>query len=142
MNSISVVGRVANEIDLRYVAGSGTGVAKFTIAVDRGLSKTKKEEAKSKGKPTADFIRVIVWNKSAEFVANYASKGTLIAVSGAIRTDSYKDKEGRTVYTTELEANNYNGIEILEWKKKEDLGMKAKEFEDDFSEIDDSDIPF
>ena len=146
MNTVAVVGRLVNEIDLRYIPGSGAAVAKFTIAIDRGLSKAKKEEAQSQGKPTADFLRVIVWNKSAEFISNYASKGALIAVKGSIRTGQYTDKEGRKVYTTEIEADNYNGIEILEWNKsenerKDEFGMKAKEFEGDFSKVDDEEFP-
>ena len=91
MNSCNLVGRICSEVDLRYVAGSGNAVSKFTIAVDRGLSKTKKEEAQNNNKPTADFIRCIVWNQSAEFVANYASKGTLIAVKGSRKINDDRD---------------------------------------------------
>jgi len=145
MNQWVGTGRITKEIDLRYIAGSGTAVAKFSIACDKGLSKAKKEEWKQNGKPTCDYIRIIVWGAGAEFVANYADKGTLVAVKGSIETGSY-EKDGHKVYTTEVKADNYGGVEILEWAKKEeknDFGMKAKDFEDDFKEIDDGcQIPF
>ena len=143
MNNVTIVGRICNEIDLRFIAGSGKAVAKFTVVVNRNMAQSKREELRAQGKPTSDFIRVIVWGKGAEILANNASKGTLIAVKGEITTGSYKDKEGKTVYTTEVTANTFNGFDILSWEKKEDLGMKADKFEDGFKELEiDEQIPF
>lgn len=136
MNAVQLIGRITKEIDLRMIAGSGTAVAKFSIAVDKGLSKTKKAEFEQAGKNTADFIRIIVWGAGAEFVANYAGKGTLVAVKGSIETGFY-EKDGHKVYTTEVKADMYGGVEILEWKKKEE-----KAIDGDFKEISDSDLPF
>ena len=143
MNNTNLIGRLVNEPELRYVAGSGVANVKFTIAIDRKMSKAKKEEARKQGNPTADFLRVIIWNQTAEFVANHAHKGTMIAINGEIRTGSYEGKDGKKVYTTEILADSYGGVEILSWEKKEDLGMKAEKFEDGFKELEiDEQIPF
>lgn len=153
MNNVTLIGRLTRDPELRFVAGSGTAVTKFTLAVDRKLSKEKKREFEQMGKPTADFIRIVVWGKSAETAANYLSKGSLVGVRGSIETGSYQDKEGRTVYTTEVRADSYGGLEILEWgnggsktdrsqNSKNDFGMSAESFEDDFKEFVDDGIPF
>ena len=115
MNNVTLIGRLTRDPELRFVAGSGTAVTKFTLAVDRKLSKEKKREMEQMNKPTADFIRVVVWGKSAEISANYLSKGSLVAVNGSIETGSYQGKDGKTVYTTDIRANAYGGVEILEW---------------------------
>jgi single-strand DNA-binding protein len=154
MNNVTLIGRLTRDPELRFVAGSGTAVTKFTLAVDRKLSKEKKREMEQMNKPTADFIRVVVWGKSAEISANYLSKGSLVAVNGSIETGSYQGKDGKTVYTTDIRANAYGGVEILEWNssnssnepkkqsKKDEFGMSASEFEDDFKELEDDNIPF
>ena len=142
MNKVTLIGRICKEPELRYIAGSGTAVCKFTLAVNKNLSKAKKKEFEDNGKKTASFIRCVAWSKTAEIVAEHTDKGTLIAVSGEIETDDYKDKDGKTVYTTEIRLDSYGGVEILEWKQKDDTGMKAKEFEDDFAEVEIDKIPF
>lgn len=154
MNNVTLIGRLTRDPELRFVAGSGTAVTKFTLAVDRKLSKDKKRELEQMGKPTADFIRVVVWGKGAETSANYLSKGSLTAVRGSLETGSYQDKDGKTVYTTEVRADAYGGVEILEWKdngssggnrkqnSKDEFGMSAGDFEEDFKELEDDNIPF
>jgi len=142
MNNVTLIGRLTRDPELRFVAGSGTAVTKFTLAVDRKLSKEKKREMEQQNKPTCDFIRCVAWSKTAEIVSEYTNKGTLIAVNGAIETGNYQGKDGKTVYTTDIRVSNYGGVEILEWKQN-DTGMKAKEFEDDFKEMElDEQIPF
>ena len=80
---------------------------RFTVAVDRP---TKQGEEKQ-----ADFINVVAWNKTAEFVCKYFSKGQRIALTGTIRTGSYTDKGGDKRYTFEVWANN---VEFCESKKE------------------------
>ena len=154
MNNVTLIGRLTRDPELRFVAGSGTAVTNFTLAVDKKLSKEKKREMEQMNKPTADFIRVVVWGKTAEICANYLSKGSLTAVNGSIETGSYQDKDGKTVYTTNVRADEYGGIEILEWNSngspgetrkgntKSEFGMSASDFEDDFKELEDDNIPF
>ena len=111
MNNVSLIGRLTRDPELKYIPGSGTAVANFTLAVDRGLSKSKKQELEQQGKPTADFIRIVVWGKQAENCANYLAKGRLVAVSGSIRTSTSKDDSGKTNYYTDVNAYR---VEFLE----------------------------
>ena len=89
MNKVILIGRLTRDPEVRQ-AGETT-VARYALAVDR---RGKKEEA--------DFINCVVFGKGAEFVEKYLKKGTKIAVTGHIQTGSYKNNEGRTVYTTDV----------------------------------------
>lgn len=107
MNKVFLVGRLTKDPELRYTSGDNpTAVVNFNLAVNKRLSKEKRQEMESQNKPTADFPRIIVWGKMAENVANYLSKGSQCAVDGSIETGSYQDKDGKTVYTTEVRADN------------------------------------
>ena len=117
MNLVVLIGRLTRDPELRYIPNSGTPVATFTLAVDRELSKDKRQEVESKGQPTADFINIVVWGKQAENCANYLKKGKLAAVSGRIQSRTYEDKEGNRRYATEVVASR---VEFLEWKEKTD----------------------
>lgn len=144
MNSATLIGRAARDPELRFVPGSGMAVAKITMAVDKGLSRDKKQEFENQGKPTADFIRVIVWGKQAENLSQYVSKGSLFAVNGSIQTGSYKTTSGETRYTTEVLANR---VEFLEWgekqnQSKDDFSFGGGNFEDFQTIEDDDDVPF
>ena len=144
MNDVSLVGRLTKDIELTYIP-SGTAVAKFTLAVDRGLSSKKKKELETKGKPTADFIRIVVWDKQAEHCAEYLGKGRLVAVSGSIRTSSSKDDSGKMNYYTDVNAYK---VEFLDYASdvedsKENKGKPDEVDPDDFSSVEDlDDIPF
>lgn len=100
MNSVNLIGRLTRDPELRYTP-SGAAVVRFTLAVDRRLSKEKRAEAEANNQQTADFISCTAWNKTAELIANYLQKGRRIAVAGRIQTGSY-EKDGRTVYTTDV----------------------------------------
>lgn len=92
MNSVILIGRLTKKPELEYTAGN-TPVTKFTIAVDRD----KKDE-------DADFIRITIFGRQAENVCRFMDKGRQIAVQGRIQTGSYQ-KDGKTVYTTDVIAN-------------------------------------
>lgn len=117
MNNCVLIGRLCADPELKYLPNGGTPVCNFTLAVDKMLSKDKKEEFESKGYPTADFINIVVWNKQAENCANYLAKGRLAAVQGSIQTRDWEDQEGRRRYATEVVANN---VQFLEWGDKKD----------------------
>lgn len=117
MNNCVLIGRLCADPELKYLPNGGTPVCNFTLAVDKMLSKDKKEEFESKGCPTADFINIVVWNKQAENCANYLAKGRLAAVQGSIQTRNWEDQEGRKRYATEVVANN---VQFLEWGDKKD----------------------
>lgn len=98
MNTVILIGRLARDTELSYTPNSQTAVCKFTLAVDR-----PRREGKDQG---ADFIRITVFGKQAESCNRYLSKGRQAAVHGRIQTGSYKDREGATVYTTDIIADH------------------------------------
>ena len=96
MNKVVLMGRLTRDPDIRYGAGENAlAVAHYTLAVDRRTSRRE-------GEPTADFISMVAFGKSAEFAEKYLRKGMKIAVSGRIQTGSYTNREGVKVYTTEV----------------------------------------
>ena len=147
MNNVVLIGRLVRDPELRFVPGSGMAVANFTMAIDKGLTREKKQEFESQGKPTADFIRIVVWGKQAENCSQYLAKGKLVAIQGSIQTGSYKTTTGETKYTTEVLANR---VEFLEWGEKapassaknDDFSFGAGNFEEFQSIEDDDDVPF
>lgn len=110
MNNVILIGRLTRKPELRYTAGTGIAMCRFTLAVDRGLSRDKKQEVESKGQPTADFIGCIAWGKTAELVANYLYKGSQAAIQGKIQTSSYDGQDGNRVYRTDVVAERVEFI--------------------------------
>lgn len=113
MNNIVLIGRLTSDPELKYLQNGGKAVTNFTLAVDKDLSKDKKQEFESQGKPTADFLRIVVFGGQAESCANYLAKGRLTGVQGRIQTRNYENSEGQKVYITEVVANR---VQFLEWK--------------------------
>jgi single-strand DNA-binding protein len=103
INNVVLVGRLTKYPDLRYTA-SGTAVATFSLAVNRNFTNQS-------GERDADFINCVIWRKSAETLANYARKGTLLGVTGRIQTRNYENQQGQRVYVTEVVAENFQLLE-------------------------------
>ena len=97
MNNVVLIGRLARDTELSYTPNTQTAVCRFTIAVDR-----PRRQGEDAG---ADFIRITVWGRQAETCDRYLSKGRQVAVQGRIQTGSYKDRDGQTVYTTDVVAD-------------------------------------
>lgn len=93
MNSVALVGRLTKSPIVTYTQ-SGSSIAKFTIAVDRRF--------KTDGQPSADFINVVVFGKTGEFVEKWFHKGDPISITGRIQTGSYTKQDGTKVYTTDV----------------------------------------
>lgn len=128
MNQIILIGRLTKDPELRYLPNTGTPVATFTLAVDRNY---KDKE----GNVQTDFIPVEVMGKVADFVANYITKGRLVAVNGSIRVDRYmKDDENRTF--TKVSAKS---VQALDSNKNKPQNTEAPQ---GFQAIDDDEIPF
>ena len=108
MNCVSLIGRLVRDPELRY-AQNGTAICRFTLAVDRRMSKQKRQEAQANNQQTADFIGCTAFGQTAELIANYHRKGSQIGVEGRIQTGSY-EKEGRTIYTTDVVVSNLTFI--------------------------------
>ena len=95
MNKVILVGRLTRDPEIRYSQGEDSmAVGRYTIAINRRVKPDQEQ--------TADFLRCIVFGRSAEFAEKYFRQGMRIAVSGRIQTGSYTNKEGVRVYTTEV----------------------------------------
>lgn len=143
MNSIQLLGRMVREPELRYTP-NGTGVARFTLAVNRKLSKEKREEAERNNQPTADFIGCQAWGKSAETIANYVKKGDLFLIQGRIQTGSYDDKDGKRVYTTDVVVESFDFVQQRDSEHRQQYQNTNSAYtqQDDFYQINNDDIPF
>ncbi|MFK4915636.1 MULTISPECIES: single-stranded DNA-binding protein [Lactococcus] len=137
INNVVLVGRIVRDPELRFTP-QNTAVATFTLAVNRRFKNAK-------GEREADFINCVIWRQSAENLANWAKKGTLIGVTGSIQVRNYENKEGQRVYVTEVLADNFQMLESNH-NKTESEQAKAKQDIDPFGgspmEISDDDLPF
>ena len=130
MNLVMLIGRLTRDPDLKYLQGSGTPVANFSVAVDREF--TGKD-----GKKEVDFIDIQVWGKSAENCSNYISKGSKVAIQGSLRIDTYQNQEGEKRKITKVNAVR---VQFLDSKNNNN---NEKSFEQpQFQEVPDGDIPF
>jgi len=102
MNKVLLTGRITRDLELRKTQ-SGTSILRFTLAVNRRF--------KQEGQPDADFISCTAWAKTADTMNQYLHKGSLIGVEGRITTGSYQDKDGKTVYTTDVTVENFDFLE-------------------------------
>lgn len=121
MNNVTLIGRLTRDPELRYVQ-SGTAVARFSIAIDKPLSRERKQEMESQNQQTADFINIVVWGRMAENCSRFTAKGKRVGITGRIQTGSYLDNDGKRVYTTEVVANN---VEFLDWKDQNDQNSQS-----------------
>jgi len=110
MNKAILIGRLTRDPDMRTTPQQ-VAVATFTIAIDRKFKNAG-------GERQADFINIVAWRQSAEFVGKYFKKGSKIVVVGSIQTRTYDDKDGKKVYVTEVVADE---IEFAE-SKRDDSG--------------------
>lgn len=152
MNSVTLIGRLTKDPELRYLPNGGTAVCNFSIAVDKdGLTREKRQEMQSQGKHTADFINIVVWGKQGENCANYLAKGRLVAIQGRIQTGSYNANDGSKRYTFDVVAER---TEFLEWGDKNsssgntnmnnsNTNNESNNFAGDgFDSVEEDDIPF
>ena len=128
MNKVVLVGRLTKDPELRYAAGSGMPTSKFTVAVNR---QGKKDEA--------DFINCVAFNKPAELIAQYFVKGRQIAIAGHIQTGSYLKDDGAKVYTTDVIVETFDFIDSNSSNRN---NTSNSSMDDDFTPVDDGDMPF
>lgn len=134
MNRVILIGRVVRDLELRETKNSK--VCEFTLATNRPVVRD--------GEKQADFINCVVWNKQAENLCKYQGKGSLIAVEGELRVDTY-EVEGNKRYKTYVLAN---GIEFLSKKEAKEsnpyaeFGEKVEFDTGQQIQIEESDYPF
>lgn len=129
LNSITIQGRFCRNPELRRTQ-SGKAVTSFTLACDRDF--------KADSGHTADFVDVVTWGATAEFVARYFAKGRMAVVSGRLQIRTWTDKEGNKRRTAEIVADHvYFGDSKREAQSdSNDAGLQAPE---EFSQLDDDD---
>lgn len=140
LNVVALMGRLVAEPELRHTT-SGVATCTFRIAVDRSYSKD--------GERKADFIDIVTWRQTAEFVCKYFHKGSMIAVNGSIQTRNYEDKNGNKRTAFEVVAGGVHfaggkddGAQHTPEPFKTNAAA-ADVQQDDFAVIDDSaDFPF
>ncbi len=98
LNCAIIMGRLTADPELRTTQ-SGVSVTSFSVAVDRSFVRAGEERQ-------TDFINVVAWRQTAEFVTRYFHKGSMIAVQGSIQTRNYEDKNGNKRTAVEIVANN------------------------------------
>ena len=138
MNKVILIGRTVADPELRYAAGSGTAVCKFTLAITRQF---KKDET--------DFINCVSFGKTGETIAQYITKGRQIAVTGAIRTGSYDAQDGTKRYTTDVAVESFEFIGSNSTNSNNDNSSNWNPPVDnsemgfgDMTPVDDGDMPF
>lgn len=136
MNNVSLIGRLTADPELRRTQ-SGLATTKFTVAVDRRFAKQGEEKQ-------TDFINIVAWRQTAEFICKYFTKGQRIALTGSIQTGSYTANDGSKRYTFDVVADS---VEFTE--KKQQNGNYGNNSNininpaDDFAAIPaDEDLPF
>lgn len=97
LNHIVIMGRLTKDVELRRT-NSGVAVASFTIACDRDFGNNSEKET--------DFVDVVCWRNTAEFVSKYFSKGRMAVVSGRLQMRKWEDKNGNKRTTAEIVADN------------------------------------
>lgn len=138
LNHIIVMGRLTRDVELRYTQ-SQVPVASFTLAVDRDF------QSRDNGEKQTDFIDIVAWRNTAEFVSKYFSKGTLAVVSGRLQIRNWEDQNGVKRRTAEIVADN---VYFGESKRRDDSQTgytnQAPEMkENSYAELaDDGDLPF
>ena len=136
MNNVNLVGRLARDPEVRYSqGGNATCVARYTLAVSRPFKN-------GEGKQEADFISCVIFGKSAEFAQKYLHKGMRIVIGGRISTGSYKDKDGKTIYTTDVVVEEHEFAQNKDSGAEANLSRTEKTDKDGFMEVPDGELPF
>lgn len=139
LNHITIMGRLTKDVELRRTT-SGVAVASFTIACDRDFG--------NNGEKETDFVYIVCWRNTAEFVSKYFSKGRMAVVSGRLQIRSWTDKDGNKRKTAEIVADNVYFGDSKSDTQNQNSGyvgfVKAENVPGSFAPIeeDDAQLPF
>ena len=114
INRVVMVGRMTRDPELRRT-GSGAAVTSFTLALNRNYNSADGQQA--------DYISCVVWNKVAENVAQYCSKGSLVGVEGRLRSRTYDNAQGQRVYVTEVVCDYVQFLETRATRERNQSSM-------------------
>lgn len=152
-NKVILMGRLTATPELKQTGG-GSSVASFTIAVDRKYNKGEEKQA--------DFISIVAWRQTAEFICKYFDKGSAILIEGELQTRSWTDQQGNKRYATEVVAHEVtfceakknsetNSTSPIQKTVQSEFGTSGGYMPDaykssspaaDFEPVDDSALPF
>ena len=124
MNSVSLIGRLTRDPEVRYTSESQMAVARFSIAIDRPARRDG-------GEQQTDFPNIVVFGRQAENCERFLQKGRLVGIQGRIQTGSYTNKDGVKVYTTEVVASR---VEFLEWGDRNERSQGGFQGNDPFAQ--------
>ena len=114
INRVVMVGRMTRDPELRRT-GSGAAVTSFTLALNRNYNSADGQQA--------DYISCVVWNKVAENVTQYCSKGSLVGVEGRLRSRTYDNAQGQRVYVTEVVCDSVQFLETRAQRERNQSSM-------------------
>ena len=136
MNKVILMGRLTKNPEIKYAGkDNDMAVARYKLAVNRRY--------KREGEQESDFISCVTFGKSAEFAQKYLRKGIRIVVSGRISTGNYKDKDGKTIYTTDVLVEEHEFAQNKESNPSSETEKEAGNDSDGFMNVpDDEEIPF
>lgn len=134
INRTVLTGRLTDDVDLRYTP-SGSAVGNFRLAVNRRFTNQN-------GEREADFINCVVWKKTAENLANFTHKGSLVAIDGRIQTRNYENQNGQKVYITEIVVEQFALLEPKQDNQVQQNNMSPFDNTSDQVDITDDDLPF
>lgn len=132
MNSVILTGRLCSDVDFRTTP-SGVNVCTFRLAVQRDYKSAD-------GRYEADFVNVVVWRSTADFVRQYFGKGKPVEISGRLQSRSYTDKQGDKRYIVEVVADK---VGFVPETKSRDIPPESQQLDSDFADpAPDEDYPF
>ena len=126
MNRVVLVGRMTRDPELRRT-GSGAAVTTFTLALNRNYQSNDGQQA--------DYINCVVWNKIAENVEKYCSKGSLVGVDGRLRSRSYDNAQGQKVYVVEVVCDSVQFLETRAARERQQKMQQPQVRQDDFYDM-------
>ena len=133
MNKAILMGRLTKDPEIRYTPNDNKMVVNFSLAVNRRFAKQGEEKQ-------ADFIGIVAWDKTAEFISNNFKKGQQVGIIGRIQTRNYDDKDGKRVYVTEVVAEE---VYFAESKKESTTSQELVSNQSITNpQVTDEDLPF
>ena len=147
LNNVCLMGRLTKDPELRHTSGD-VAVTTFSLAVERSYVKTGEDRK-------TDFVDIVCWRSTADFVTRYFKKGQLVAVQGSIQTRSYTDRDGNKRKAFEIVADNVHfaeskrdsaansgGMYNPALQERQDTPSYSNAGEGDFQEIEEDELPF
>lgn len=138
MNSVIIIGRMATDPEA-FTTQSGISRSSFKVAVQR-------DHKNQNGTHDADFLPVVAWRQTADYVNKYMRKGSRIAVNGSIQTRTYDAQDGSKRYVTEIIADRVEGLgdpnRDGQQQASRQASPQAQPSMNDFTEVDDDQLPF